>query len=110
MRSTLEIIVAVKESQPATEEELRLALVAMSAVDYFLEKELRGLAESVAEGKPTARMKAGLAIDLLGRIFDAKKQPPDEWLLPDNTPGTPEYQKRLEAGKRLFKKATGQDL
>ena len=110
MRSTLEIIIAVKESQPVTEDELKLALLVMSSVDYFLTNDLRQLADAVKADKPSAKMRAGFADGTLERMLAGKKKSPDEWLGPTNTPGNPEYERRLKAGKALFKAATGQDL
>jgi hypothetical protein len=110
MRSTLGIIIAVKESQPVSEEELKLALLVMSAIDHFLEADLRSLAEAVEQNKPAAKLRAKFGIELLERMFHARKKPPAEWLGPTNIPGNPEYEQRLATGKKLFEKATGQKL
>jgi hypothetical protein len=110
VRSTLEIIVAVKESQPVTETELRLALLALSSVGHFVEAELRSLADAVTADKPSAKMRAKFALETLERMFLACKKAPDEWLGPGGIPGNPEHDQRLKAGKALFKAATGQDL
>lgn len=109
-RSTLEIIVAVKEAGPATENELRLALVALSSVEHFLRHDLEELAAAVEEGKASAKLRAGFARGTLERMFAALKKPPAEWLGEGNIPGTPEHARRLAGAKALFKAATGQDL
>lgn len=110
MRSTLEIIIAVKESQPVSEEELRLALLAMASFEYFLKDDLRSLVEAVEQDKPVAKLRAKFGRDLLERMFKAQKKSPAEWLGPTNIPGNPEYERRLAAGKKLFEKVTGQKL
>jgi hypothetical protein len=110
MRSTLEIIIAVKECQPVTEEELKLALMVMSSIDHFLESELRDLAEAVESGGASAKLRAGFAKGTLERMFAARKKAPDEWLGPGNIPGNPEHDRRLVTAKKLYEKATGQKL
>lgn len=112
MRSTVDIIVAVKECQPATEEELRLALVAMSAIEHFVRTDLQKLIDAVEEGKPAGviEIKAAFAKGTISRMFKAIKMPVDKWLGPGNTPGTPENTKRLAMAKKIFKRATGLDL
>lgn len=110
MRTTLEIIIAVKECQPVTEEEMKLALLAMSGIEHFIKKELMDLIQAIREDKPTVKMKAEFAWGTVERMWNAAKKPPDEWLGPDNIPGSPEFAARLKWGKALFKKATGVDL
>lgn len=110
MRSTVEIIIAVKECQPVTEQELKLALLAQTGIEHFTRTALLDLIEAIREGKPTVKMKAEFAWGTAERLWNAGKKPPDEWLGSDNIPGTPEYAARLEFGKALFKKATGVDL
>jgi hypothetical protein len=110
MRTTLEIIIAVTECQPVTEDELKLALMAMSSIEHFLKQELLGLIEAIREGKPTVKMRAEAAWGTVERMWNAAKKPPDEWLGPTNIPGNAEHSARLKRGKALFKKATGIDL
>ena len=112
MRSTNEIIIAVKECQPVTEDELKLALCAMSGIQYYLKRSLEKILSDIEDGKPEAMLKyrAGFEKGTLDVVFNAIKMPPDEFLGPGNTPGNPEHKRRLEMGKRIFKKATGQDL
>ena len=112
MRTTLEIIIAVKESQPSTEEELRLALLAMNSIEHFLNNDLQKLIECIRQYRPmgSLKMQAEFAWGTIERMFNAEKMPPDEWLGPGNIPGTPQYERRLELGKAIFKQATGIDL
>lgn len=110
MRSTLEIIIAVQEQQPVTEEELRLALLAMSSIEHFLKNDFQSLIEAVLDGKPTARMKAEFSRGTIEKMFQALKTPPDKWLGASGIPGTPENLRQREIAKRIFKAATGEDL
>lgn len=108
MRSTLEIIIAVKECQPATDEELRLALIAMCNMEHFVRRDLESLADAVIAGQPSAMLRAASAKKTLDAMFYARKKSPAEWLGPEHTPGTPEFQRFYEAGKRLLEKIEGQ--
>lgn len=105
--SLLDIIIAVKESQPVSEADLRLALLAQTSIEYFIEKELQDLIEAVLAGKPSASMRAEFANGTLERMFKARKKPPAEWLGPTNTPGNPEYERRYAMGKKLIEKVLG---
>ncbi len=112
MRTTLQIILAVKESQNVTEEELKLALVALEGISYFYHHTAQDLVEAI-EGKKSQvylDLKAGFARKSFESMFKALKTAPDKWLGPANTPGTEEYKQRMGWAKSLFKKATGIDL
>jgi hypothetical protein len=110
MRSTLEIIIAVKECQPTTEEELRLALMAMSSIEHFIKEDLKSLVEAVEKGGASAKLRAQFARGTLERMFYARKKPPNEWLGKENVPGTPEQKERLATAKAIYKAATGETL
>lgn len=112
MRSTLEIIIAVQESQPVTEEELRLALLALSGINHFVQHDLDDLIEAIEEGKavPLLKMKAEFSKGTRERLFQGIKKDPREWLGPGNIPGNPEYEARRKMGKAIFKQATGIQL
>lgn len=111
MRSTLDIIIAVQESQPATEEELRTCIVAMAAFDYFTSSNLAKLVEAIDSGKQ-------VRIDIYKSEskkwaetkFCAQKKPMIEWVGEDNMPGNPEYEARRKMFKGIAKAATGLDL
>jgi len=105
MRTTLEIIIANQENQPCTEQELRLALEALRNIRHFEHEELKKLIEVVRNEKPTAKMRADFAWGTIERMFAAIKKPPDEWLGPDNIPGSPAQVKRLEWAKGVARKA-----
>lgn len=111
MRSTLEIIIAAKESSPVTEEELKMALLAESGFLYFTEKRLSQFVEAIESGK---KMLIDFAMSEAKHWeqtkFDAQKKDPTEWLGPTNIPGNPEYEARYAMGKRIIKAATGLDV
>lgn|SRR5574340_381105 len=110
MKSTNEICIANQEGKPLTEQELRYALEALRTISHFEHESLIDLIEAIREGKPTVKLRAEFAWGTIERMFTAGKRPVDEWLGPDNIPGSPVYLKRLEAAKRLFTKATGVNL
>lgn len=112
MRSTLQIIIAVKESQPVTEEELRLALLALSSINHFVQHDLDALIEAIEEGRaaPFLKMKAEFSKGNRERLFQGIKKDPQEWLGPGNIPGNPEYEARMKTAKNIFKRATGIEL
>ncbi len=111
-KTTLQIAIAVQECQPLTEEEMRLAIQALSQINYFIGSELDKLIDAIEEQKSPqlVRMRVTFARDIRERMFQAAKKPPSEWLGPEYTPGTPEYKERLRIAKAIFKKATGQEI
>lgn len=112
MRSTLEIIIAVKDCEDVTEQELKYALLAMSAMNHFAEEDLRALTDAVQVGNPQViKLRTGFASDGQSRRLDlSMKMPVDEYLGPGNIPGTPEYNQRMEFSKSLYKQIFGEDL
>jgi hypothetical protein len=83
MRSTRDIIIAVKEGQPVSDDELRVALLVMSVADAFTWRELYDLIEVIEQDKPgQAAAKAAFAKGILERVFQAKREDPGKWLGP----------------------------
>ena len=83
MRSTRDIIIEVKEGQPVSEDELRIAVLVMSVVDAFTWRELYDLIEVIEQDKPgQAATKAAFAKSILERMFQAKREDPEKWLAP----------------------------
>jgi hypothetical protein len=109
-RSTLDIILAVKDCTPATEEELRLALMALSHMLQITERTLHDLAEAVREGKPSAKMRAANELREYELRVKGRKMPPKEYLGPTYTPGTPENAAAMKWANGVYKAATGQDI
>ena len=112
MRTTNQIICAVKECQPATEEELRLALTALSAIEWTIKDTLQGMIDSIRAGQPmrALQFRSACAQDTLSGMFHAIKSAPDVWLGANHTPGTPEQREGMRIAKAVVKKATGIDL
>jgi len=111
MRTINEVIIAVQEQQPCTDDELRLTLLAVSAMHQRAERYLYDLAEVIlADELRRARFKAAFQIGEKERTFQARKTPADKYLGPEHTPGTPENKRLVQMGKNLLKKATGLDL
>lgn len=110
MRSILEVIVAVQEQQPATEEELRLTVVALSAMLHLVERSGREVAEAVRDGKPSAKMRADFFLRDHEIRFKSRKMTPADYLGPDHTPGEPENERLRKMAKAVFEKATGETL
>jgi len=114
MRSTNEIIIAVDECDPCTEEELRLCIASMKARLYFAEDAADKMAAAIESDKSTAnlrsKLRAGFWKNEAETRFQSMKMPVDEYLGAGNTPGTPEHAERLRIGKAIFKKATGIEL
>jgi hypothetical protein len=102
VRSTLEIIIAVKECAPVTEEELKLALIVMCNVEHFVRRDLTALAQAVKGGRPSVKLIAASAEKTLESMFYARKKDPAEWLGPADTPGTEEFRRRYAGAKALL--------
>ena len=57
-RTTLQIQIAVKEAEPdISEEELRLCIAALSAINHFYRQSLKDLIDVIREEKPPAWLK-----------------------------------------------------
>ena len=110
MQSILEIVIAAKDQQPATEEELRLTVVALSAMLSLVERSGRELAEAVRDDKPAAGMRAAFFLRDAETRFKGRKMAPVDYLGPGYTPGTPENDQLKKTAAAVFEKATGQKL
>lgn len=110
LRGATAVIVAVKDSLPVTEEELKMALLVMSSVDYFRHKYLRDLVKAV-DGKNEVVIAIGLSAAKQSEetLFAAMKNDPLVWL-GTNIPGNPEYEENMRMYKRIAKNATGIEL
>ena len=105
MRSTLEIIIAVKESKPVEVEELRLALLALNSIDHFRSNSLNDLIEAIEENAKSIKLKANFAKDMRERMFQAIKTDPAKWLGPTGIPGNKEHDDFYRLAKDIAKKA-----
>jgi len=100
VRTVSEIVEAVRKQEPATEEELRLALLALY---YDNTMACRSDFESASELKLRMRAKENFE-----RRFRMLKSEPDRYLGPRFTPGTKENTEgraQSEAVLRAFEKA-----
>lgn len=107
MKTTNQIQIAVQEGDPdLSDDELRLCIEAQRNIEHFITKDLMELIKAIREDKPNSyvKMKAEFAWGTLERMFNASKKPPDEWLGPDNIPGSKGYKQRLTFGKKLIDK------
>jgi len=111
-RSTLQIIIANKEGEEVSKEELSLALEALSNISHFYEMSLNALIDVIEKSNANGliKLRCGMEKGTRERLFQAKKKPPAEWLGPDNLPRSPALLKRIVIGKKIFKAATGEDL
>lgn len=111
MRTTNEIVIAVKECQPVSEEELRLAVASLSSINAFHSMQINKLIEAFGSG---SELKLKLRLSALPghreSMFQGAKAPMDKWLGAENTPGTPENKARLDWAKSVYKKATGEEI
>lgn len=112
MKNILEIIISCQEQQAVAEEELRLCVVALSAMLGLVERQTRDLVESIlkGEGESKAKLLATLSKRDDEIRFKSRKMPPGDYLGPDHTPGTPENLHLRKMAKAVFKRATGKDL
>lgn len=112
MRSTNEIMIAVSECEPCTDEELRFCISALGAMLHFAKIAADDMAEGI-EGDGTSlkhKVCAKLWKQNAEGRFKSIKMPVDQYLGPGNIPGSPEQVERLRIGKALVKKVTGVEL
>lgn len=103
MKSINQIQIAVQEGKPLTEEEMRFCIESQRIIIHYYEKALDNLVKAIREAKPTAliKLRADFAYDTSSRMFEARKMLPQDWLGPDNIPGTPEYKNKKATGETL---------
>lgn len=101
MRTLLEIIEAAKDGHRPTADECYFAMLALEALHTFTAMDLRALA---AKSPDNAMVRWRVEEDF-NRTKRALNVPPDEWLGPGSTPGTPEQQQRRRVAKAVLAKA-----
>lgn len=108
MRNLSDIVEAVKRDQPATEEELRYGLLAYVSLYHMDHGTLRDV---LTKEEETPKFIKKMKFENSFNAYRAAlSKSPKEWLGPNNDPKNPEYQRRLDIGIKLVKKATGIDL
>ena len=110
-RTINQIIIAVKDDAPVTERELRLCLLSLNAMEFHDRRWVQSLVDAIDNNNP-AMMKFWSSH--VKRELEIRQKSngmtPDEYLGPNNTPGTPEYNKLVLVSKAIFKKVTGEKL
>ena len=103
MRSTLDILIAVKDRQPVEPEELRLALLVMDFCCHQAEHRMRTMAEKIEAGTKSNSIVAGLQAQFSKQTIEsnwtARRADPEVFLGPTNIPGNPEHDTRYDAMK-----------
>lgn len=104
MRSTNDIIAAIKDGEAVEYEELRMACLVMDALLFFAHGNIRRLlaggigAELTIKDFPDAHADLGIS----KQEWEAMRKDPIEYLGRDHIPGTSEYESRYKVSKALF--------
>ena len=107
MRSTNDIIIAVKESEPVTKEELKMACLVLSNLLYFHHQTIRRLVKGGAAAELEKKLNLPDAYGDLGMpeyYHQAMLADPIKYLGPGHIPGTPEYEAGYGMSKKVFDK------
>jgi hypothetical protein len=110
MRTTCQIICAVKDNKPVEHEELRLALLALNSIEHFSQHHLQDIIEAADDSPKSVAYRIAFAKSWMKRRFAYLKTDPIKYLGPAGIPGNPEHDESLTMAKSVFKKATGVDL
>jgi hypothetical protein len=103
MRELREIIEAVKDNVDVTEDELKYALVAMSALSYFNTQAFEKLAEGKIKGKTFLSYDPEYQRnEHLERTRKAMCKSPKEWLGENHDFKSKEYQETRKRMKKIF--------
>ena len=115
-RTINQIQIAVQENEAnISDRELRLCVESLRNMNHFLSERLKDLVQAVRAlpDEVTHRIikfKADSAWATMENMHLGGKRTPEHFLGPDNIPGSPEQTKRLAWAKRIYKKATGEEL
>jgi hypothetical protein len=102
MRTLNEIIEAAKDGQKPSHDECYFAMLALNSLSLFTTRDLRNVGFETRDAKLLgARL---LAEEDHKRWQRALRTPPDEWLGPGNTPGTPEQVSRRRVAKAVIQR------
>lgn len=107
MRSLNEIVIAVQNCEPCTDEELRLCVMALYYRDFQSKWAMDELSVLADKGDSKTRLRALLWLRDADSRFKGGKMPVDEFLGPGNIPWNDEYKRRLRMAEAVFEKATG---
>jgi hypothetical protein len=103
-RSLGDIIDALKDGAPVDHDDLRYAVLALSALHYFAHASLIRLQEYPDSKVITLDSEIEEAFR---RDKDAFATPPKAWVGWNNDPANPAYQRFRATGKKLIDKVTG---
>lgn len=103
MRTVIDIVEAVQEQQPVTEDELRLALLCLfydGQADSLFMADITSAGDSIGISEPAR----ALAKEHYSRRFRMLKAGPAAYLGPNWTPGTPENTRQRKTSKAIMKR------
>ena len=107
MRSTNEIIIAIKENEEVDSEELRMACLVLNSLLFFSHSNIRRLIAGGTGAEVTKLMEFPDSYGELGiskTEWEAMRKDPVEWLGVSNIPGTPEYEAHYRVSKAVYNK------
>ena len=105
MRTLFEIIEAVKNNEPVTEDEMRYSICVMDALMIFDRESLMTLVEGEEKGKNKFIYSPKFQLnERFERIKCALDKNPKDWLGDAYDFKNPEYQKRRENINKMFEK------
>ena len=106
MRSTAEIISAVKDSETVDFEELRMACLVLDSLLFFAHENIKRLldgglgAELTKKNFPDAHAELGIS----KQEYEAWRKDPVKYLGKEHIPGTQEYDQHYRISKKIFEK------
>lgn len=113
MKSILEIKLQVKENDPnITDEELRLCVESLDNITHFYKRALVVLIDAIRQKEAEHRLKfkAEMAWETIEQMATTLTKTPQEWLGPNNIPGTEIQQQRLKSANALYRKTIKETL
>ena len=108
-RTLFEIVSAIKDGASATHDELRYALLAMSALHHFDSQALMKLWQRAEKGQDVVKSAFGvrwMMEESYRRAHVALNKPPKQWLGESNDPDTAECQAIRKAALSVLAKVT----
>lgn len=105
MRTLAEIIDGAKDGNKPTHDECYFAMLALDALSDFTTRDLRNVGFHTRSAKLIGFRR--LADEDHRRWHRALNTPPDKYLGPNNTPGTPEQKAGRRMAKKVMKRVLG---
>lgn len=107
MRTTNEIIIAIKEQEPVEYDELKMACLVLNTILFFNHSKFRRLLKGGYAADVTRKMDFPDSHADLGipkEEWNALRMDPISYLGEDNIPGKPQYDQHYKLSKKLFEK------